>query len=83
MEVICGSFARGVIVDDAFAKTWGLAQFDVSLNYGFKNHVVEVFLDFFHHLIGQTQSGVIHGQKQSFYIQIGIVDFLDAFYGVQ
>jgi hypothetical protein len=60
----------------------GASELYVSLDDGFKNHVVEMFLHFLNDLVAKRnlESYMV---KQSFDIELGIVYFLYAFDGVE
>ena len=60
-----------------------LRQFDVTLDDGLEDQLLEVALYLVINLVGQTQTGVLHRQQETFNLELRIQLSLDNLDGVQ
>src|SRR3989338_1092601 len=82
VQIIDRTLTGSVMHDNCFAKTRCFSQFRVAVNNGIKNDFLKVHFHFVNNLIGQTQTRIVHGEKNTLNFQILIETTLNDFDGV-
>jgi hypothetical protein len=66
VEVVLGSGRCGIINHNRFSKRGSLTKPHVAGNNGTEHELLKVLPNLLDHLVAQSQSGVVHGKKNSF-----------------
>ena len=66
VEVVLGASRGGIVNHNGFSKRGCLTQSHVAGNYGIKYELLKVLSNLLDYLVAQSQSGVVHGKKNSF-----------------
>jgi hypothetical protein len=66
VEVVLGASRGGIVNHNGFTKRGSLTKPHVAGNNGAKYELLKVLPNLLDHLVAQSQSGVVHGKKNSF-----------------
>jgi hypothetical protein len=83
VQVVGGALAAGVVHDDGLPVAGRFAQGHVAVDHRVEHELLEVRLHFLHHLVGQAQAAVVHGEQHALDHQFGVQALLDDLDGVE
>ena len=77
------SFGVGVVHERRYAVAGRFAEPDVALYDGVEYQFAEVLFQFFLNLVAQSQTGVVHGEQETFDFEVGVEPRLDSLAGFE
>ena len=81
--MVLSTIRLGVVENDGKAMALTLAQLDVALDDGLEYQLLEVALHLIVNLVGKAKTTVVHGEQETFDLELGVELALDNLDGVE
>src|ERR1043165_1398665 len=72
VQVVDSARAVCIVKQCRLTKAWRFTQTRIAMYDGIEHQVFKVILNFFHYLVTQAQTAVVHRHQDTFYLELGI-----------